>query len=233
MRKMLPKFLSLAVVALAQPALAQTDKTYDRVDFTVTAEREIENDTLIAVVFAEVEDSDQADAANGVNQAIEWAAGRARRVDGIELETMRYTTRPVYAPNSRRIVNWIARQSLRLESEDAEALSTLLGELQTRVAIESMTQELSREARVAIEDELIAEALDNFKRRAELVTREMGRPGYRLMFININSGGVVIAGARARMSGFAADAEMASPGIEAGMQTLTVSVNGAIELEAE
>ena len=40
----------------------------------------------------------------------------------VELQTMQYSTRPVYA-NGRRIIGWVARQSLRLESTDAEALS--------------------------------------------------------------------------------------------------------------
>jgi predicted secreted protein len=234
MRKLHIPCLGLLAFALAQPAQAQSEKTYDRADFTVTAEREIENDTLIAIVFAEFEDNDQSNAANNVNEAIEWAAGRARQIAGVELQTLRYTTRPVYAPNSRRITGWIARQSLRLESRDAEALSALLGELQTRVAIESMTQELSRKARAAVEDELIAEALEKFQRRAELVAAEMGRDGYRLMFVDINSGGAVpVAQSRGVAFAFSADAEITAPGIEAGIQLLSVRVNGAIELNAE
>jgi predicted secreted protein len=213
-------------IALTGTALAQEERDYDRADFSVTAEREIENDTLIAVVFAEVEDNDQADAADSVNAGIAWAADRARRVDGVELQTMRYTTRPVYAPNSRRIVGWIARQSLRLESQDAETLSELLGELQTRVAIESMTQQLSREARAAVEDELIAEALARFRSRAELIASEMGRDGYRLISVNVNSGGVVRNTAVRAM----AFAESAAPVIDTGLQTVAVTVSGAIEL---
>jgi hypothetical protein len=109
------------LTALAATSLAAQELTYDRVDLNVSAESEIENDQMIAVVYAEVEDNDQAEAADAVNQSIRWATERARRIDGVELQTMQYSTSPVYAPNSRRISGWIARQSLRLQSGDAAA----------------------------------------------------------------------------------------------------------------
>jgi len=126
----------LAAMACLNPVYAQDEATYDRIDLNANASAEVENDMLIAVVFAEVEDNDQADAAAAVNESIAWAASRAREETEIDIQTSNYNTRPVYA-NGRRIVGWVARQSLQLESTDAEALSKLLGELQQRVAIQS------------------------------------------------------------------------------------------------
>lgn len=121
--------LALTAAILSTASFAQDDQVYDRINLSASASLDVENDLLIATVFAEVEDNNQADAANEVNEAISWAAARSREVAGIEIQTTNYTTRPVYA-NGRRIVGWVARQGLRLESEDAEALSALLGELQ-------------------------------------------------------------------------------------------------------
>jgi hypothetical protein len=50
---------------------------YDRVTLNVTAERQVENDIMVAVVYAEVEANNQARAADDVNQAIRYAADRA------------------------------------------------------------------------------------------------------------------------------------------------------------
>jgi predicted secreted protein len=208
--------LFVTVFALAAPA-QEIPPVYDRVDLNVSAERQVENDIMVAVVFAEVEANNQAAAADEVNQAIRFAADRARATAGIEQQTLRYTTRPVYA-NDRRIIGWVARQSLRLESTDAAALSTLLGELQTRVAIESLSSNLSKPARDAVEDEVIAEEFD--------------RDSYRLVHLNVGSYAAPrqeALFARAQL----ADAAVAAPAIEAGLQTVTVSVNGTIELEAE
>ena len=219
---------SFAIAASAQDSPPQ----YDRVDLTVTAEREVENDVMVAVVYAEVEDNNQARAADQVNQAIRFAADRARATSGIAQETLRYTTRPVYA-NDRRIVGWVARQSLRLEATDAAVLSTLLGELQTRVAIESMSSKLSKAARDTVEDEVIAEAIAQFRRRATQIAAEFDRDSYRLVHINVGSYAAVPAEAQMRLAyAVAADAAVAQPTIEAGVQTVTVSVNGTIELEA-
>jgi predicted secreted protein len=220
---------ALAITAWAIPAPAQdAQRTYDRVDFNVTAEREVENDVLVAIVYSEAEDNDQADAADEVNANIRWAADRARRASDVELQTLQYTTRPVYAPNSRRIVGWIARQSLRLESRAPAALSTLLGDLQARVALQSLNYDLSKAARDTAEDELIREALSRFNRRAALIADEMDRSGYRLVNVNVNTGGP-IAFARAQRAEFQV-ADVAAPEIAAGTQTLSVTANGAIEL---
>jgi len=222
--------LALAAALPAVQALAQQQPTYDRVDLSASAEREVDNDLLIAVVYAEVEDSDQADAANAVNEAIRWAAGRARDARGIDWQTAQYSTRPVYA-NDRRIVGWVARQSLRLESEDQEALSELLGGLQQQVAIESIGTGLSKASRDEAEDALIAEALAAFNRRAALVAGELGRAGYRLVHLNVGTSRGV-SPREMRQLGFAGVADVAAPELEAGVQTLSVIVNGTIELEA-
>jgi len=232
----MPRFtkfcLSLSASLLALAAAAQENPpVYDRVDLNVSAEREVENDIVVAVVYAEVEANNQANAADQVNQAIRFAADRARAATGVEQQTLRYTTRPVYA-NDRRIVGWVARQSLRLESMDAEALSTLLGELQTRVAIESMGSTLSKAARDAVEDEVISEAIAQFRRRASQIAAEFDRDSYRLVHVNLGS--YAASPENFQMARFAvADAAVAAPTIEAGLQTISVTVSGTIELDAE
>jgi predicted secreted protein len=222
--------LVLVASGWAGCALAQDEKTYDRVDLSAAATAEIDNDLLIATVFAEVEDNDQEDAADSVNAAIAWAAERARDVPDIRIQTMNYSTRPLYA-NGRRIVGWSARQALRLESEDAEALSTLLGELQDRVAIQSINYDVSDAARNAAEEVLIAEALAQFNRRAELVAGELDRPGFRIVRLSIGTpfGGPV---RMLQQEAVFATAARAAPELESGTQTIQVSVNGTIELSA-
>ena len=221
-------FILLGVIA-ANTAAAQEDTVYDRVDLMASASTDVENDLLIATVYAEVEDNDQADAADAVNRAIGWAADQAREIDGIEIQTTNYNTRPVYA-NGRRIVGWVARQGLRLESQDAETLSELLGELQQRVAIQSINYGLSKAARDEAEDGLIAEALAQFNRRADLIAGELGHNGFRVVRINVGTAG----GFRPQeaMMRTMAVADVAAPAIEAGTQSITVTVNGTVELGA-
>lgn len=230
MNGLIKVLIALAGSGWLVAAQAQDAPIYDQVDLNAAASQDIDNDLLIAVVFAEVEANDQADAADAVNEAITWAAGRSRRIDGIEVQTTTYTTRPVYA-NGRRIVGWIARQSLRLESTEPQLLSELLGELQQRVAVQSIDYDISDAARDAAEERLIAEALAQFKRRAELIAGELGRDGYRIVRLSVGNSGVFVTGARNRALAFA-EADMAQPEIEAGTQAVSVNVNGTIELDA-
>lgn len=230
MKRLAAWSLVLAIICHAEAALAQDEPTYDRIDLMANASSEVENDLLIAVVFAEVEDNNQTDAADAVNTAITWAADRARRVTGIDLETMSYSTRPLYA-NGRRIVGWVARQSLRLESRDAEALSALLGELQERVAVQSINYSVSDEASERAEEALIVEALAQFNRRATLIATELGRPGFRIVRLNVGTAGGRPPGFFDLSAARIQTAEAAPPTLEAGTQTMTVTVSGEIELD--
>ncbi len=232
MHRLTNLLLVSSILTVASATQAQDESViYDRVDLFASAERDVENDLLVAFVFAEVQENRQAEAANRVNESIEWAVDRARRAGNVEFQTGQYSTRPVYA-NGRRIVGWVARQTLRLESEDAAALSELLGELQERVAIQSVNYDVSTHAREAAEEELITEALGKFNRRADLVARELGRDGFRIVRININAGGGIPSPRVFYESRAEVAADVAAPSIEAGVQTINVSINGTVELNA-
>lgn len=79
-----------------------------------------------------------------------------------------------------------------------------------------------------VEDGLIAAALEAFQQRADLVTRELGRSGYRIVTLRVDKGDSsplpVYANARAMITEAAAP-----PPIAAGQRTVTV--NGVIELQ--
>ena len=220
-----------AFVLRPDPVGAQPAVVYDQVDLSANAVREIENDELVAVVYAQAQAQRQSEAANSVNEDLRWALELAEATRGISAQTLQYSSYPVYG-NNQRIVGWQARQSLRLESRDADRLSELLGELQERVAIESVNYQVSREARESADDELIREALQSFNSRAELVTEELGRPGYRIVRININTGGGGVTPVAYRTMAMRADVEVAQPALEAGTQTISVNVSGTIELNA-
>lgn len=205
------------------------DPTYDRVSLNASAEREVENDTLVAVLFAEHQAQRQKDVSLVVNEAVRWALDQAKGKPGIKVQTTQYSTSPVY--NKRVITGWRARQSIRLESPDADAISELIGELQERMSIGSINYAVSKAARDAVEDELTSAALEQFKRRAELIARDLGRKSYRIVQLNINTGGgrpqpIAYAARVATMEAAPA------PAIEAGVQTVTVGVSGTIEVDA-
>ena len=188
----------------------------------------------MAVLYTEHEGQRQAEVAERVNLAMAWALERTKPAAGIKTQTLQYSTYPVYGADASVITGWRARQALRLEGRDAKAIGELIAGLQERLAVESMGYAVSREARLAAEDALTANALRQFEARAQQIAGALGRPGYRLVRLNVSSTGNPGAPMAFR-SAMMADGGMAKAApaqIEAGEQTLGVTVSGTIQLEA-
>ena len=225
---MLAFFAALASTTSA--AAHDAAPTYDRVNFRVTASRDVGNDTLVAVMYHERSGQQPTSMADDVNRTIAWAVDLAGKTSGIKVQTLQYRQEPIYRNQS--ISSWKVRQSIRLESKDVTALSELVGELQSRLSVASLRYTISAEVRREVEDELITQALDRFRRRGKLITGELGRPDYRIVNIDIATSGGSPAPLRMRtVSAMAESGSVTAPTLEPGVQSVTVSVSGTIELE--
>jgi predicted secreted protein len=219
--------LVLSVCRLTSAA-EDTPLTYDRIDLSASAQGEVANDILVAVLFRELEGANAAPLADEVNKSITQAIKRIRQVPEIKVQTVDYQTLPVY--QKERITGWRVRQAIRLETADAAKLSALLGELQQQLNLQSIGYSVSPAKRKEAEDTLIAQALKSFQQRAELVTRELGRARYRIVALRVDTGGPVPRPPFMAARAMAAEA-VAPPSIEAGEQKVEVNVSGTIELQ--
>ncbi|MDH3329390.1 MAG: SIMPL domain-containing protein [Desulfobulbaceae bacterium] len=222
--------LGLMIMAIPSISIAQQPLTYDRVNFSVSVKEEVENDTVTAILYAQREGSEASALADKVNKDITWAVGLAKEVPALKVQTKDYHTIPVYSKQT--LTGWRVRQSISLETQDTTALSELLGQLQQRVAIQSISYSISPERRQTVEKQLISEALSRFKERAEMVTGQLNRPDFRIVNLDINTGGEspVRPMARASMM-MAAEASPGPPTLETGTDILSVTVHGTIELQ--
>lgn len=222
----------LGLIAIS-PASAGTPLSYNRVNLSETAQIEVENDLLVAVMTARAEGRDAATPADEVNRAIDWAVTMARSVPEIKVQTLGYSTSPVYEKSTIR--GWRVSQSIRLESPDSRALGDLLASLQSQLQVQSLGYQVSDAQRRRHLGELTDDALARFQARARSIAKAMGRRGFRLVQVHINDGhhspspvarGMMLESARA-------DFSVAPARIEAGTQTMTVSVSGEIELSED
>ena len=218
-------FLSFATLATA---VADTPLTYDRINLSVSAGSDVENDTLVAVMYAQQEGSDSAQLAKEVNATVKQAVEQAKRKQDIKVQTLEYTTNPVYRKQSLR--GWRVRQSIRLESKNSGVLSELIGDLQVRLGVSSISYTISPDNRTEAESSLISEAIARFKQRAQLISKDMGSGGYRLVQMNINTSGRVPSPRYMRSAAMEMKSD-SSPTLEAGTQRVEVSINGTIELQ--
>ncbi len=203
--------------------------TYDRISLSAVASAEVENDILIAVLYSQREGSDTNKLTNEVNRHIRWAVDRAKQAADITVQTLDYNTNPVYRDG--KLSAWRVRQSIRLESNDAAKLSTLIGELQERLAVQSITPDVSPASRRRAEDKLIAEAIRAFSARAALVTGELDRDEYRLVRMDVSTSDSPVRPLPMRSRAMVMEAAAAPPALEPGTRKVQVTVTGTIELQ--
>ena len=223
-------FIALALCVLAQPICQAEEQTnYDRINLSVDAMEEVESDMLVAVLYVQREGSELSALSDEVNKLISKALQRGKKAKEVDVQTLAYQTYPVY--QKQRQASWRVRQSIQLKSRDVNALSKLLGELQNSLALESVNYMISPESRSKIEESLIGKGIAAFRQRAQNITEQMGRKRFRVVTMNVNTGGAPIQ----PMRNFAAMAEatVAAPVLQPGTQTMTVNINGMIELVVE
>ncbi len=219
---LLPLLFSITATADLLPP------TYDQVTLSVSAGESVENDTLIATLYAQREGNNPAQLAAQINKDINLAIQTVKQQPEIKVQTLEYTTNPIYRNNT--ISGWRVRQSIRLESKEATAISQVIGTLQESIYLGSTQYSVSPELRLQVQDRLTAQAIHAFKARADLVTKEMGRQGYRMVQMHINENG--LSPRPYSMQGMTLRAE-AAPAMEAGTQRLEVQINGTIELQVK
>jgi predicted secreted protein len=206
-------------------------RTYDRINLSSSANTQVQNDTLVAVLYYQREGIKLSALANEVNEKISQAVRTSKQVPNIEVQTVGYQTSPVY--EKRRLSGWRVRQAVRLESRDTEQMGKLLGELQATLALESINYQVSPDKLREVEDKLISRAIGAFKQRAMLITQELGRSNYRLVEMNVNTAGAPVRPVRMFTAAMAKESAVVPPAIEAGKQDVQVSVSGTIELLLE
>ena len=91
-------FAALVAAAIATTSAAAHDAapTYDRINFRVSATKEVDNDTLVVVMYHERNGQHPTSMADDVNRTIAWAVEVARQSSGIKVQTLQYRQEPVY-----------------------------------------------------------------------------------------------------------------------------------------
>lgn len=205
------------------------------VSFDTHASREVANDTAYATLFVEFTDVEPARLSEMVNQVLGAASKKARQITAIQSLSTGYSTYPLYNKNNKP-EGWRARGELRLVSRDFSAMARLIGELQqpqqgASLQLADVRYGVSEEARKKVENELIEEGLRSFRERAALVQKNMSSKGWRLVNVSINtqSAHPPVLFRAAKMAEMSVVASPAA--VEGGESSMTVSIQGRIELE--
>jgi len=226
----IPMVLAGLCLLLGQYSYAHSDAgpIYDQFTLQANASGDVENDLMVVLLQVNHEDRDATALANKVNTDMAWALEQLKDQQEIEYRTQNYSTYPKYEQN--RVIGWRASQTLSLQGSNFDAIKDALLQLQSKLQIQQMAFKPKDETRKAVEDELIGQALENFKRRAIIVQNNMGSGGYRVMQLNINTSDTMMPRSRGNLATMSRSMESA-PAVEGGQSKISVNVSGQIQLQ--
>lgn len=218
---------SLLALSLASAPLLADEPRYNQVALRAEVSQEVAHDLMQVTLFAEAQHADPAQLSKQISAALNAATERARAVDKVKVSTGNRHAYAVQDKDGQQITGWRERGEIRLESQDFAALSKLTGELLDSLSMGSMSFAISPAARNRSEDELVRQAVDAFKARAQLATEALGAKSYKLVSLNLDGGGYqpVMRGPMMAMA-----MKDASPEVEAGTSQVSLNANGVIEV---
>jgi len=224
-----PRSIALLACIACLPAVAD-EQHYNQISLRAEASSEVAQDRMHVTLFTESQHEDPAQLAAQTTRAMNKALQRARKVEEVEVSQGSRSSYPVYEEKRQKITAWRERAELRLESGDFAALSKLTGELMQDLQMGGMYFSVSDSIRQQNEDALLKDAVTAFRARAQLATEALGGKDYKIVSLNLNSGGNFQPEVMRSVSMKSMDA-MPAPDVEAGTRQISMNADGVIEVQ--
>lgn len=224
----LPRSVALLACIACLPAVAD-EQHYNQISLRAEATSEVAQDRMHVTLYSEAQHEDPAQLAAETTRTMNKALERARQAKGVVVSQGSRSSYPVYEEKGQQITAWRERAELRLESGDFATLSKLTGELMQDLKMGSMQFSVSDAIRKQNEDALLKDAVAAFRARAQLATEALGGSDYRIVSLNLSSGG----GYQPEMRNFAMKSMDAAPtpDIEADTRQISINADGVIEVQ--
>ena len=184
-------------------------------------------------LYTEAQHADPAKLAAEITTTLNQTLEQARQVRGVSVKLGSRHSYPVYDEKGQKISAWRERAEVRLESADFARLSKLTGELLQSMKMAGMDFSIASGTRKAHEDAMLKDAVNAFRARAQLATEALGGRSYKLVNLNLSSGGFQppMPMRAYEAKGMAMMDAAPTPQIEAGTSQVTVSADGVIEVQ--
>lgn len=229
MRKLSKVFL-LSSALLSLPLYAAENSNNTVVNFEVSAQKPVVQDTLNARLVAQVQGKDLAKLKQQLDQKVEKILDQLTQYPHIRLiENQRYEY--MKTDKEGKFSGWKSGVNIRLSSTDFTAMQQFLDKIGSSVAVNSLSFGISDKLRQQIGDELLKTALEKAEAKAALIQKNLHRQHYHLQKIEIqqpseNIQPRVFASYSTRANGVAEE----QPAPVAGTRLLNLSVFATVEL---
>jgi predicted secreted protein len=195
-----------------------------------SANAEVPADVVRIDMFYEQEGADPAQLTQQLNQRTDVALQIAKGQDDVKVKTGSFSISPS-TDRDGRISAWRGRSELELQSSNFTAASRLAGQLSTTLQVAGVTFSLSPAAQQREETKLVAQAIASFRQQALAAAQGFGYSGFSIREVNVGRSGMLRPARMAFQAMAAAPmSKSAAVPIEAGTTTVTVNVNGSVQM---
>jgi predicted secreted protein len=219
--------LPLVFFSLAAPLNAQ-DINYNQISLTAAASQEVANDVMNARLIVQENGAKPSQLSQRVNTRMTKILAIVERSADIKAQTTNYNTQPRY--KNGKITGWQVTQSLNLNSENIDQLTTLLAKLNELAHIQSMTFSVSDSLREQTKQTLTKAAIKQFRDKAQVITEQFDKTTYQLVHASVDTNSNDYTPKHMMMERMAVADAVSAPAVSAGTNKITVTVSGSIEL---
>jgi predicted secreted protein len=205
----------------------------NQLSLSASASTEVTNDVLVITFSTQREAHEASTVQTQLTQALNAALTEARKAaqpGQVDISTGSFSVQPRYAPKGEAM-KWQGTAELRAEGKDFDALTRLVGRIQT-LSVAHVGYRLSREARDKAQAEVSAQAIARFRGQAETHAKAFGFSAVTLRAVEVSTGEAFVP----PMPRFrVASAEMAAAApplpVEAGTSSVTATVSGSVQMK--
>jgi predicted secreted protein len=205
----------------------------NQLTLSATASIDVTHDLLAITFSTQREAADAAAVQAQLAQALQPALAEARKIarpGQVEVSSGNFAVYPRYAPKGGA-TTWQGSAELRVEGRDFDAITRLVGRIQT-LSVARVGYSLSREARDKAQTEVSAQAIARFRSQAEVHSKAFGFGAFTLRAVELSTN----ESSSPPMPMFrasAAAAPMASEAlpVEAGKASVSATVSGSVQMK--
>ena len=212
-------------LSAAARANEATEEAYTKIQFEANASQLVENDSMRARLFVEIEDSSPSAAAARVTRVTNDALRGLRKDGDLRARTGAFRTYPT--SDRGRITGWRARSELIIESDKVDQVSAAIAKISDTMYLASVEFFPSTTLRDQVETVLIDQAIKAFRQKARRIAKSFGATRFEVSEANVTSLGNG-APPRPVMRTMSAESSGVAPDFGAGTTQLSVSVAGTI-----
>lgn len=207
----------------------QHKQKWPQASLQAQARDEVAHDVVKIILAAEVEGVSQDIVGQRLTQSLKGTMVRANQSSSdVKVSNGDYRVWPM-SDQDGRITVWRGRAEIILESSDFVAASDLAASLSDDMVVSSLSFFVSPQARAEKEQELLGQATQAFRDRAQALATALGYAGYTLRHIDLGGAAASYqAPPRAMQSAMLKSAD--SIPLEGGMETISVLIQGSVFL---